>query len=995
VWKRKRLGVVLFWSVWPLLAQVDRASLNGTVTDVSGAMIPRAKVAVTSPDTGFRRQTLTGSDGSYNLPGLPIGSYNITVTAPGFEVLEAHGLKLAVGQAATYDARLSVGTVKSEVEVSAAAVAVDRTSAEVSGVVSDQQVRSLPLNGREWGDLMLLVPGAIDAGNGNGGDQRNIRFAGRSRDDNNYTFDGIDNSGVQEQAQKANTRLGVSLDAVAEFRVSSAVYTAESGATGGGQINVVSKTGGNAFHGGGFEYYHNDAMQARGPFGPPTLPPLSQNQFGGNFGGPIKKNKTFFFANYEAFRSSTSSSPLWYVPSAAFRQKVTTTSPALKPIIDAYPTPASFPDPSTIVASVNADMDSIRPRLTPSEREDSGMIRVDHRFTDSTTMFVRYNVDDRLQSTPGMGITQTLGIRPQNAVIQLQHIFSPKTVNEVKFGINRQGYHNDPGTLPNGIPSITGMGFTDLGATGNALDVEDGTTWNYVDNLTVVRGHHTLKFGIEVRRIQLNNSAHARPINVLTYTSDANFANNQADNISIQGALPIGGMRRTFWMGYAQDEIKLRPDLTVNLGMRYEYYTVMHEILGRYRLWQVQCGGFCPPGTPYYQPDPTNFAPRVGLAWSPAVFHGKTTIRTGFGVYWGAGQNDDYSPPHESIANNYSLSTAVVPNLSYPIEPFLGLAASVGVSPGTIDPNLKPLYYENWDFDIAQQMPRNFLLTVGYQGSEGHNLLSPLSLNRINPLTGTRPFPQFAAVGQKTYAGNSNFHALQVGLTRSFKNGFLWQTHYQWSKAITDASVGAGETVAVENQSCRACDRSRSPFDVPHNFVTSVVYQLPFGTNRRFLKSGLAGRLIGGWDLSGIGMARDGLPVNIVVTRSASALPDGVSSNQRPNLVPGISIIPAGGQTISQYWNIAAFSVPAAKTWGNLGRYAGRGPGFYTINSALEKKFPVTERLSGSFRIEAFNLFNHAILNNPAANIATPATFGRITGSSGQRNLQLMFRVEF
>jgi hypothetical protein len=182
---------------------------------------------------------------------------------------------------------------------------------------------------------------------------------------------------------------------------------------------------------------------------------------------------------------------------------------------------------------------------------------------------------------------------------------------------------------------------------------------------------------------------------------------------------------------------------------------------------------------------------------------------------------------------------------------------------------------------------------------------------------------------------------------------------------------------------------------VPNNFVTSAVYQLPFGIHRRFLKSGLAGRLIGGWDLSGIGMARNGLPVNIVVTRSAAALPDGVASNQRPDLVPGVSIIPAGGQTTSQYWNIAAFSVPAAKTWGNLGRFAGRGPGFYTINAALEKRFPVTERLSGSFRAEVFNLFNRAILNNPAANIATLATFGRITGSSGQRNVQLMFRVEF
>ncbi len=307
------LGVVLLvvcGVMCPLTAQVDRASLNGTITDASGAVIPGAKVMAEAPSSGFHRETTTGLDGSYNLPGLPIGIYRITVSVPGFETVEAQGLKLSVGQMATYDARLAPGSLKTQVNVTTSFVEIDRTSAEIGGVVGAQQVRSIPLNGRDWADLMLLAPGALDAGNGGGGDQRNIRFAGRSRDDNNYTFDGIDNSGVQEQAQKANTRLGVSLDAVAEFRVNSAVYTAESGAAGGGQINVVSKTGGNSFHGGGFEYYRKDAMTARGPFGPATLPALSQNRFGGNLGGPIRKNRTFLFANYEAFRQQTSSSPL-------------------------------------------------------------------------------------------------------------------------------------------------------------------------------------------------------------------------------------------------------------------------------------------------------------------------------------------------------------------------------------------------------------------------------------------------------------------------------------------------------------------------------------------------------------------------------------------------------------------------------------------------------------------------------------------------------------
>jgi hypothetical protein len=248
-----------------------------------------------------------------------------------------------------------------------------------------------------------------------------------------------------------------------------------------------------------------------------------------------------------------------------------------------------------------------------------------------------------------------------------------------------------------------------------------------------------------------------------------------------------------------------------------------------------------------------------------------------------------------------------------------------------------------------------------------------MTLNRINPATGTRPFPQFAAVGEKSYAGNSNFHALQVSLKRSFTHGFLWQTQYQYSKAITDASVGAGETVAIENISCRACDRSVSPYDAPQSITNSAVYQLPFGTRRRFMHGGLAGRLFGGWELSGLFTTRNGLP----------------------NLAPGVSIIPAGGQTISQWWNIAAFAVPAAKTWGNSGRYLGRAPGVATLNTALEKRFPIREHLRASFRAEAFNTLNHAILSAPAANISTPATFGKITASSSPRRLQAMFRVEF
>ena len=482
----------------------------------------------------------------------------------------------------------------------------------------------------------------------------------------------------------------------------------------------------------------------------------------------------------------------------------------------------------------------------------------------------------------------------------------------------------------------------------------------------------------------------------LTYTSPANFINNVADSISYNAQLPIGGNRRTFWMGFVQDEIKARPNLTLTLGVRYEYFSVMHEVRDRALVVDpLGCGGFCPVGTPYYAPDRNNFGPRVGVAWSPAFLKGKTTLRTGFGVYYGGNQNDDFSDPHESSAGRYSLSSAVVKNLSYPIEPFLGQLQSIGLAPKGIDRYRRDLYYENWDFDIQQQLPHSFVLSTAYTGSEGHKLFQSRATNLIDPATGKRPLTQFGQFGIKHNDANSNFNALQVSLLRSFTHGFLWQTQYQWSHGIADGSIGAGEGIAVENVSCRACDRSSTSFDVRHNFVASAVYQLPFGTGRHYLRHGMAGRLIGGWDLSGTGLARTGLPVNIVVTRSAANMLDGNAANQRPDLLPGASISPAGGQTINQWWNIAAFAVPAKNTWGNSGRFIARAPGFYEMNTALEKRFPVHESLSASFRAEAFNLLNHAILNAPPANISTPATFGRIVGSSNPRKIQLMFRVEF
>src|SRR5215813_10672908 len=426
-----------------LRAQVDQGAINGTITDASGAAVPGAKIEVVSPATGNHRETITGATGIYHLPALPIGNYKITVSKAGFKSVEFPNVELSVGQPRTIDVRLEVGTISGTVQVSSTIETLNRSSAEVGGLIESEQIKQIPVSGRNWASLMLLAPGAINYGDGA---QRAIRFSGHSLDDSNFTFDGVDTSGVQEQTQKADTRLNIALDSISEFRVSTGVYTAESGAAGGAQINVVSKTGSNQYHGSTFYAVRNDALDARSTFDDPTtgLPPFTLHQFGGSFGGAIKKEKAFFYANYEGLRQSLGRTFINFAPDAAFRAQVLATSPALKPILDAYPTGG------TPVDDVNFT-NQVTKVATDTVREDAGMFRFDYLFSGSTSMYARYNIDDAFIDNPtdALGSHNVIPHVPTNVVLQLQHSFSPSTINEWKFGFNRANFHNfSIGTAP-------------------------------------------------------------------------------------------------------------------------------------------------------------------------------------------------------------------------------------------------------------------------------------------------------------------------------------------------------------------------------------------------------------------------------------------------------------------------------------------------------------------------------------------------------------------
>ena len=982
------LAVCLLGVNFQLSAQVDRATLVGTVTDKTGGVIPGAKLELLSAETGLRRLVETRANGIYGFSQIPIGVYSVTITQPGFRPVSVKDLRLGVGDNRTLDIQMEVSTAETTVTVEGVVAPLERESAVVGAVIESRQVREIPLNGRHWASLMALAPGAINTGDGS---QQTIRFVGRARDDNNWTFDGVDATGVKDPRQEAALRLVISTDSIAEFRVNSTLYSAESGGGAGAQINVVSKSGSNEFHGSVFEFLRNDVFDARNPFDT-SKQPFRLNQFGGNVGGPIVRNRTFFFANYEGLRQHVSLTRRADVPSAAFRARIT--DPALQRIINTYP--------AGNLRTSNAEIDQYEANTKDTWREDAGMFRLDHRFNDRNTFMARFNTDDGTTSgrrTPFEGDQTDQLFRPTNIVAQYQRIFSPFVVNEFKAGVNRSALNRfNFGVAPE---QIAISGFQTLNNSTQA--VETGTSYAVIDNLAVTRGRHTLKAGGEIRRAHVNVADPLTPNQSVTFASRPLFLTNSVDSVAVNSGNPVLGTRKWYYFAYFQDDFKLTPQLTLNLGLRYEFYGVNNEAHNRYRVFDInECRGFCPSGSPWYFRDANNFDPRVGIAWAPMTLSGKTVFRIGGGIYHGPGQIDDQNASLDNVAQNFSLTRLEVPNLSYPVTPYLGLARDIGITPRSLQRDRRDLYDAKWGFSIQQELPLQFLSQIGYLGSSGVNVTTRSDVNVLDPVTRLRPLPNFGRIDEKRNDGKSNFHALQLSLHRRVARGLLWATEYMWSHSINDNSVGGGEGVQIQNVRCRACDRDSSPQDIRHTFTTHWVYQLPFGPGHSRFNSGPASWILGGWDVSGIWTMRTGRVLTVTMNRSANDLPDGNSRSPRPDVVPGVSVYPAGGKTFAQWLNPAAFSTPASRVWGNAGRVIGFGPGLAQVDLSLQKRISLTERTKLVVRAEGFNIANRTQAGNPGTNWSAPASFGlinsglnRTIGTGTSRQIQLALRLNF
>jgi carboxypeptidase family protein len=1126
-------------------AQIDRAVLEGTVTDPTGAAVVGAEVKVLAVDTDLTQEQRTNSHGYYRFPGLAVGRYSVTTSSTGFRTTVIENVVLEVGETRTLDIKLPVGAVSERLDVSASMAPAERSSAEASTVIAADQIENLPNNGRDWASFTLLAPFAQDDG---GGDQRTIRFAGRARDDNNFQIDGVDAGGIQEQAQKSQTRLQISQDAIAEYRVNSALYDAEYGTQAGGQIDIETKSGTNNYHGSAFGFLRNSAFDARNfndydLNGNPAIPPFRMGQYGMTFGGPIIKDKTFFFINYEGLRQLQSTTQQFTVPSGfccgtipnpdpnatlkyilltvPYQQYVVNTSgQKMCSILQAYPwrksvtslsgcapfftyPDAAFqwqgsttPDPNN---PGNNNLDLVTAATPATVHEDTWLVRIDHKISEKTLLYGRAQRDISLVDSPNGSSLPGDKVRtinhPANYLLALQHTFRPNLFNETKVYVNRSPFNNPQASiLPYAVSSNTFVTLNNDNA-----DIEVGTTYGVIDNLIWTHGRHAFKTGMEIRRVRLNQGKTAD--NNLSFADNSGsfetgFASAALYGISFTAPWCCHKYRRTFYMPYFQDEWKVTPTLTLDLGIRWEYYGVANEADNRTTVFDVSqfhgvCLGSgsrngpyptpintpaCPKNPVLYNPDYRDFDPRVSIAWAPNMFHGKTVIRAGFGIYHGAAQNDDLNAGLESDRytaylnlNGSGPGTPLLPAYQQTVPDLSGLVA-LGLATQQQPRQLqrqgrRNLYVETWGLTIDHQLPANFLASAQYIGSRGVRLFSRGGVNfctnkpQYDPsgngnLICTRTLDQYypggdpyGSVDLKHDVGSSTYNALGLSLERRFSQGLSFQTRYTWSHSINDGSVGGGESNGPENVNCLRCDFGPSVFDIRQNFTANAVYELPFGPGKAYLNAGrVLGKIVGGWNLSSIGLWHTGHPLTITMNISPSQLPDGNDqTTQRPDLVPGVPVMlgsGAPGHTLQI--NPAAFAAPPLDpggvvqsdgtcllSCGLISRFGNAPNGIiraldsWQVDLALMKTTKVTERVEVEFGVQAFNIFNHVQLGDPSTSnlqlnyvpgsgngVQAPPTLGLInttnnfnnnndnsaspnTGTGLPRQLQLMLRIKF
>ena len=955
----------------PAYAQQDQGRIAGTITDANGAIVPGASIVVKNERTGEERTATSSESGAYIVSGLRASLYTITASAQNLTV-RATNVQLLAGQELNLNLTLQATGVEAKVDiVGAADTGIDTGAASMGVNVNPREVEALPLNGRQLSQLYLQAPGSVNSGSGTFGD---IRFSGRAVQQNVIRYDGIEGSAIID-ASPGNLngevpspfRLQSSLENVQEFRVDSNNFPAEFGTGTGGQVSVVTKQGSNAFHGSLFEYLRNNALDAANFFDNiiGQKSPLRLNQFGGSLGGPVVKDKMFFFFSYEGYRLRAGINSVEAVPGSANRICAapfgTGPNPCTALSVSLLP---AFKSPDAAIISTGTGtnfFDVAQLQANSSVNENSVALRMDYRFNAKHSSYFRFFRDQGSNDQPEGVTGRRVLIKavPQNGVLALQSLLTPTLLNEFKFG------YNSAYTRINGVaPTIAGFDLSSAvinisGNTANFALPGQGTsagtatpgglvransatngrgqpytpyTLSFVDSANWTKGNHNAKFGGELRMIRLYTDRLGGT--TYTYSNLPAFLANTAQSVQFLGDVsapsPFNGgatgqrfAKQEYYITYAEDEWKIRPNLTLNYGLRYEYYTPLREDRNLQVLFNITNGTFRPPTEDAFQSSKTNFGPRISMTWSPNTKGtgffggGRTVLRGGFGIFYGPGQTEDQIQPIESDRVSSTFTTDPVNSAlpaSFPLDSnqaiaFFNNPANVNrrsYQPRAYSPDYKiPEKVYQYTFSLQQELFSGTVLTAAYVGSQGRNLFLRSIANKILPgqatilsngvipagvgvvnvqdvntgritavrivrefsvISGNNALQPFAEVDYKTSGGDDSYNAFQMTLARRITTGLTLNSQYTFSRSFGN-TAGSNEARTAAIPDNFEADRGYNNFDVRHTFNFSALYKLPFGKGTSHDFGTVGNALLGDWEVGGIINARSGLPIEVGIVR--------------------------------------------------------------------------------------------------------------------------------
>ena len=1067
---RLLLGLLLAGLATMAYAPIGRtqtsASISGCITDQSGAAVPSAEVTVKNLETGATRTTKSNPSGNYLVLSLIPGPYEVTVKYPGFQVSREPHIHLSVEQEARVDVTLSVAAANIHIEVKNDAPVVNTSTADISGLVGEKQVKDLPLNGRSYDLLLPLNPGIVNftsqktggTGISNSTTANNFSVSGNRPQQNLFLLNGVEYTGAAENNMTPGGTSGMLLgvDAVREFNVQRDSYGAEFGKKPGGQVIIVTQSGSNQLHGALFEFLRNNALDAPNFFDQGDAPPFQRNQFGASLGGPIRKDKTFAFGNYEGFRQHLHQTSVAFVPDLASRAAAVA---SVQPLLNLWPTPSpTDPDFSGIAEVFGSPLQVIR--------EDFGTARVDHVFSQKDTFDTVYTVDDGddFTATPLDPFSaDVVKLREQVVSLEETHVFSSSLLNTARFGFSRAGYfftgEPTPGTPATSVPGfllgkpvgavvVGGSAASNPAATLGLAGSNNGSNlsiarnlYTFEDRLSWTRGRHQWNFGGWFQKFQSNETIALSQYGQATFTSLQTFLQGTASNFLFDPAPTELNWRSFFGAWYVEDVIRFKPNLTVSLGFRDEFTTGWNEAHGRAANYTYTNGVISPApriAGSLFTENNAKFLPqpRIGVAWSP--FGRKTVFRAGFGMYndlqdalgYRADQNAPFNP-------TYTIPNFAVKN--FPIDTTQPVPNTAKLVPGGVQPDLRTPTLISWSLRAERELSLRTSLTVGYIGSHGYHELIGIDANEpfpvicpASPCPATYPSGFGALAGTPVPAGayyvptnvkanptiantwtwfslgTSSYHALQLDLNHRFSSGFSLRGVYTFSKALDDgdslnATTSGGGPALASNPFQLAADKGLATYDVQHTLSVNGTYALPFGRGQRFGSafSGFANGLISGWWVNSIITAQGGFPFSPQLSYNPSNNGD-TRNPVRPFVNPAFS-----GQVIlgkpGKWFDPNAFLAPPnnaanAGFYGNLGRNTLRGPGLATWDFSTMKDTKLGERLNLQFRAEIFNLLNRANFNMPNEVAFTPSgispTAGVITSTTTtSRQVQFGLKV--